>query len=353
MEPMLLKGRCECRACAFQIAAGDARRLDVVECHCPSCRKHAGAAFAVWLPAGLVDAPAATAGAWPRLTWVGERTPARIRASCSGHDGLAVDKHVCPACFSILALEPLDGSGAIEANLGCVGALMRTPCAPTSASPIARRSLLCIALTALRRCVEDGDYEDATAGRVANEDLWPSGMHLEKKERCGNTRARWYGARPNCGAKARGPLDEIKAVSGGCLCGANRFEILTGLSEMQHCHCSQCRRLGGAPFVTWSPIKEEEFRWTTASQALVKVRTSSEACRLACSACATTLQMVYDWQAGTVWPAVGSMDDSSLPATEAEVEHAMQRVVHICIKSKAPWVNLPADHSERLDYAFE
>ena len=45
--------------------------------------------------------------------------PKKVKATCSGHEG-AVNKIVCPECFSILALEPLDSSGIVEANLGCV-----------------------------------------------------------------------------------------------------------------------------------------------------------------------------------------------------------------------------------------
>lgn len=146
------------------------------------------------------------------------------------------------------------------------------------------------------------------------------------------------------------------ALRGGCLCGENRFEINVGhLYEIQHCHCSQCRKLGGAPFVSWTPIPEQDFRWTASSQ-LIRVRSSSEASRLTCSRCATTLQMVYAWQDGTVWPAVGAIDDASLPPTLAEIESSMRRVVHICVKSKAAWLELGALLSgdcERLDHAFE
>jgi len=35
------------------------------------------------------------------------------------------------------------------------------------------------------------------------------------------------------------------------------------------------------------------------------------------------------------------------------MEEALYRVVHICVKSQAPWVKLPDQASERLDYTFE
>jgi len=36
-----------------------------------------------------------------------------------------------------------------------------------------------------------------------------------------------------------------------------------------------------------------------------------------------------------------------------QMEEALYRVVHICVKSQAPWVKLPDQASERLDYTFE
>ena len=36
-----------------------------------------------------------------------------------------------------------------------------------------------------------------------------------------------------------------------------------------------------------------------------------------------------------------------------QVEADLHRVVHICVKSKAPWVDLPDDAAEHLDFTFE
>src|SRR5215470_10386431 len=41
---------------------------------------------------------------------------------------------------------------------------------------------------------------------------------------------------------------------GGCFCGAVRWRTTGPLYHVTHCHCSICRRLSAAPFVTWARI---------------------------------------------------------------------------------------------------
>ena len=88
IRSVTLSGCCECRVCTFLVTVPDAQRVPIVECHCPSCRKHAAAALTTWLPA----MPQA-------LSWLG-KAPKKVRTICTGHGG-AVTKVVCPDCFSV------------------------------------------------------------------------------------------------------------------------------------------------------------------------------------------------------------------------------------------------------------
>ena len=50
--------------------------------------------------------------------------------------------------------------------------------------------------------------------------------------------------------------------SGGCMCGAVRFET-TGLSDrVLHCHCQSCRKHTGAPVVTLAVFKADQVRFS-------------------------------------------------------------------------------------------
>ena len=49
-------------------------------------------------------------------------------------------------------------------------------------------------------------------------------------------------------------------LTGGCYCGAIRYEADGTPRDATNCHCSICRRTTGAPFVTWFSLQSTEFR---------------------------------------------------------------------------------------------
>lgn len=48
--------------------------------------------------------------------------------------------------------------------------------------------------------------------------------------------------------------------SGGCLCGGTRYELKTPPIDVGDCHCIDCRRASGAPFVTWGTVPRDGAR---------------------------------------------------------------------------------------------
>ena len=49
-----------------------------------------------------------------------------------------------------------------------------------------------------------------------------------------------------------------KACSGGCLCGAVRFETFGMPGRVLHCHCKSCRGHTGAPMATLAVFKSDQ-----------------------------------------------------------------------------------------------
>ena len=47
--------------------------------------------------------------------------------------------------------------------------------------------------------------------------------------------------------------------TGGCLCGAVRYEIKGNPVRVAHCHCDDCRKATGSSFATNAFFKEEEL----------------------------------------------------------------------------------------------
>lgn len=52
-------------------------------------------------------------------------------------------------------------------------------------------------------------------------------------------------------------------ISGGCRCGAVRYEVEAGdTSRHGLCHCEDCRRSAGAPAVAWLAVPRDALRVT-------------------------------------------------------------------------------------------
>jgi len=56
-------------------------------------------------------------------------------------------------------------------------------------------------------------------------------------------------------------------LTGGCCCGAIRYEAGGEPFHATLCHCTTCRRSSGAPIVAWFSVRESEFRVVTGEPA--------------------------------------------------------------------------------------
>ena len=50
-----------------------------------------------------------------------------------------------------------------------------------------------------------------------------------------------------------------RVIEGGCLCGGVRYRLHAEPVELSDCHCIDCRRASGAPFVTWGTVRKEDI----------------------------------------------------------------------------------------------
>lgn len=76
-------------------------------------------------------------------------------------------------------------------------------------------------------------------------------------------------------------------LTGGCHCGAIRYEAADTPNRHSVCHCTDCRRSAGAPMVAWAVYAAGDVRVTKGQP---KVRVSSEhGRRHFCPECGTGL----------------------------------------------------------------
>lgn len=78
---------------------------------------------------------------------------------------------------------------------------------------------------------------------------------------------------------------------GGCLCGAIRYSVSGKPVRSTNCHCSECRKAAGSPFVTWAEFPAGAVDFIQGKPALY--RSSDKAERGFCPDCGTALTFSY------------------------------------------------------------
>lgn len=76
---------------------------------------------------------------------------------------------------------------------------------------------------------------------------------------------------------------------GSCLCGGVQYEYHGEISEVAICHCSQCRRAQGTPFVTNAPVPSAQFVITRGENLLKSYFSHPLKRRVFCSECGSPI----------------------------------------------------------------
>ena len=127
-------------------------------------------------------------------------------------------------------------------------------------------------------------------------------------------------------------------LTGGCMCGAVRFELKSDPFDCGWCHCRTCQLNSGAPAMAFASIRRGDWS-PTAGAALVRtIRTSSFGSRASCSECGTPLYVEVDHQPDTTDFSIVTLDQPGTVAPE----------FHIFWSSKVPWFN-PGDELPKYD----
>ena len=123
-------------------------------------------------------------------------------------------------------------------------------------------------------------------------------------------------------------------ATGGCLCGAVRYEVLGPLRAVVACHCTQCRRTTGH-FLAATAARESDLRMTRAS-GLRWYDSSTAARRGFCGDCGSTL----------FWHGAGR-DYVSIAAGSIDGATGLALVQHIHVADKGDYYTI-ADGAAQL-----
>ena len=94
-------------------------------------------------------------------------------------------------------------------------------------------------------------------------------------------------------------------TTGGCLCGAIRYDAAQAPIDAGYCHCGMCRRAMGGPFGAWVAFDRTKFAFATAPKWHAS---SAIAKRCFCSECGSPLAYQPDG-AEEIYVWIGSLDD--------------------------------------------
>ena len=101
--------------------------------------------------------------------------------------------------------------------------------------------------------------------------------------------------------------------TGGCLCGALRYEASGSPQYMGHCYCEDCRKASGSGFIPFIGFAADAVRFTGPSLKFVsKAANGNNAVRNSCPRCGS---LVFGGEVGadtshTIY--AGTLDDPSL-----------------------------------------
>jgi hypothetical protein len=62
------------------------------------------------------------------------------------------------------------------------------------------------------------------------------------------------------------------ALTGGCLCGNIRYSLLAPAKQVEHCHCSMCRKTYGALYASLTLVDREALRMMRDKRVCVRTR---------------------------------------------------------------------------------
>jgi len=123
--------------------------------------------------------------------------------------------------------------------------------------------------------------------------------------------------------------DESEHATGGCLCGAVRYEVHGPLTEVHICHCGQCRRQSGH-CVAATGAQRSDFLLTE-ERGLKWYRSSDYARRGFCGECGSAL----------FWDDRG--DEVSINAGSLNAPTGLKTTKHIFVDDKGDYYEITDD----------
>jgi hypothetical protein len=126
-------------------------------------------------------------------------------------------------------------------------------------------------------------------------------------------------------------------MTGGCLCGAVRYEARAPLRAVVVCHCGQCRRWHGSPGA-YSNVPETRLRMTE-QRGLRWYASSAGAKRGFCAECGASLFFRHN-DGDSISFCAGSLDGAT----------SLRTSLHIFVADKGDWYDITDGLPQKAQY---
>ncbi len=122
-------------------------------------------------------------------------------------------------------------------------------------------------------------------------------------------------------------------ITGRCQCAEVQYEVKGELKDFCHCHCSICRRIHRAAFVSWGGISRADFAYLKGENNVKTYSFSEKADSIFCATCGSTILVDFKPEAHMLYITMGTVDgDVKCPPG-----------FHQFVGSKAPWFDICDD----------
>jgi hypothetical protein len=120
-------------------------------------------------------------------------------------------------------------------------------------------------------------------------------------------------------------------MTGGCLCGAVRYEVSGELAMQAVCHCSHCQKQAGSAFSTLIGVPEGQVTITAGKPKsyIDHGESGKKVERQFCDTCGSPLFSVVEAAPGMTFIKSGTLDDTAF----------FQPTMHFWTRSKQDWVD--------------
>jgi hypothetical protein len=131
-------------------------------------------------------------------------------------------------------------------------------------------------------------------------------------------------------------------VTGGCLCGAVRFEAALPFSDANYCHCSRCRKHSGSEFGVQARVPREQFRLLSGGELITVYRPEGGRVKAFCSICGSSLF-------GREWP---EGEEIAIRLGTLDGDPGIRPGFHTFADSAPPWAPVSDDGLPRYAEGF-